>query len=372
MAYKYPPEEKETKLLNIEVNVGRTGKLTPVAILEPVHIAGSTISKATLNNEDFIRDLDVRVNDTVVVRKAGEVIPEIIRIVPECRVEGSISFSMPHICPACGSECVRIEGESAWRCIGEQCPAQLFRSMVHFVSKDAMNIDGLGPSLIDMLLEKNLISDVADLYNLASKRDELLGLDRMGVASVNNLLNAIEASKTATLDHLIVALGIRNVGVVAARTLAAAYPTLETIMQADSETLAALPDFGKITADSVLHFFASPMNQEIIRKLVASGVHTDLHLQTATREQIFAGKTFVLTGTLPHFDRNKAAEIIRSLGGSTASSVSKKTDFCLAGDEAGSKLTKAQSLGVTVIDENSFLEMLPSDVREEYIPGTLS
>ncbi len=356
IAYKYPPEEKETRLLDVEVTVGRTGKLTPVAILQPVHLAGTTVSKATLNNEDFIREKDVRIGDMVVVRKAGEIIPEIVSVNVSSRAADAKPFSMPDKCPACGEPVFRSEGEAALRCMNEQCPAQTFRAMMHFASKDAMDIDGMGPSLINLLLSADLIHDVADIYQLSSKKEELQILDRMGESSASNLLAAIEESKNRPLSKLITALGIRNVGVVAARTLAKSFGSMDNLMHATVLEIAALPDFGMITAQSVADFFAKESNRQLVEKLSSSGVNVTE--DTSNTNNVWAGKIFVLTGTLSKYTRSEATEIILSLGGTASSSVSKNTSYVLAGEAAGSKLTKAQNLGVTIITEDEFEQMV--------------
>lgn len=356
IAYKYPPEEKETRLLDVEVTVGRTGKLTPVAILQPVHLAGTTVSKATLNNEDFIREKDVRIGDMIVVRKAGEIIPEIVSVNTSARPADAKPFAMPDRCPACGEPVFRSEGESALRCLNEQCPAQTFRAMMHFASKDAMNIDGMGPSMINMLLSADLIHDVADIYDLSSKKDALKVLDRMGESSASNLLAAVEMSKSRPLSRLIAALGIRNVGVVAARNLAKSFGTMDSLMNATVLELAALPDFGMITAQSVADFFAKDTNRQLIGKLQQYGVN--MTEDTSSTGNAWAGKIFVLTGTLSRYTRSEATEIILSLGGTASSSVSKNTSYVLAGEAAGSKLTKAQNLGVTIISEEQFEQMV--------------
>ncbi len=356
IAYKYPPEEKKTRLLSVEVTVGRTGKLTPVAILEPVHLAGTTVSKATLNNADFIAEKDVRIGDMVVVRKAGEIIPEIVSVDVSQRPEGAVPYTMPEYCPACGEKVYRSETEAALRCLNEQCPAQAYRAMMHFVSKDAMNIDGMGPSMINVLLNADLIHDVADIYTLSEKREDLKNLERMGDSSVANLLASIEDSKNRPLSRLIAALGIRNVGVVAARALAKAFGSMEKLMQATVLELAALPDFGMITAQSVEDFFAKESNRALIVKLAEAGVNMKEE-NAGSGNAPWAGKIFVLTGTLPNYSRSEASEIILSLGGSVSSSVSKNTTYVLAGEAAGSKLTKAQNLGVAIISEEEFNRM---------------
>ena len=357
IAYKYPPEEKATRLLEVDVTVGRTGKLTPVAILQPVHLAGTTVSKATLNNEDFIREKDVRIGDMVIVRKAGEIIPEIVSVDISQRPADAVPFSMPAVCPACGEKVVRLEGEAAYRCLNEQCPAQTYRAMMHFVSKDAMNIDGMGPSMINVLLNADLIHDVADIYTLSSRKEQLLILERMGESSVANLLASIEDSKKRPLSRLIAALGIRNVGVVAARTLAKTFRTMDALMNATQLEVAALPDFGLVTAQCVEDFFAKESNRALIKKLADCGVNMEEEVKDSGNSA-FAGKVFVLTGTLPTYSRSEASEIILSLGGTVSSSVSKNTSYVLAGEAAGSKLTKAQSLGVPVISEEDFRAMV--------------
>ena len=357
IAYKYPPEEKATRLLEVDVTVGRTGKLTPVAILQPVHLAGTTVSKATLNNEDFIREKDVRIGDMVIVRKAGEIIPEIVSVDISQRPADAVPFSMPEVCPACGEKVVRLEGEAAYRCLNEQCPAQTYRAMMHFVSKDAMNIDGMGPSMINVLLNADLIHDVADIYTLSSRKEQLLILERMGESSVANLLASIEDSKKRPLSRLIAALGIRNVGVVAARTLAKTFRTMDALMNATQLEVAALPDFGLVTAQCVEDFFAKESNRALIKKLADCGVNMEEEVKDSGNSA-FAGKVFVLTGTLPTYSRSEASEIILSLGGTVSSSVSKNTSYVLAGEAAGSKLAKAQSLGVPVISEEDFRAMV--------------
>ncbi len=357
IAFKYPPEQKETLVRQIDVQVGRTGKLTPVAILEPVHIAGSTVARATLNNEDYIREKDIRAGDTVVIQKAGDVIPEILSVVIDKRPEASVPFVMPSECPVCHAPVVREEGEAASRCTGADCPAQLFRHMIHFASKNALNIDGMGPAVIEALLDAKLISSVADLFTLENKKDELLNMERMGVKSVQNLLESIARAKDCPLDRLLVALGIRNVGVVAARTLAANYRSLRDIEKADVFSLASLPDFGLVTAQSVIDFFAQEQTHHLLDSLEASGVRFDGGSAVTAADNRLEGKTFVLTGALPGLTRDEASALIMAHGGRVSTSVSKKTDFVLAGEDAGSKLTKAQNLGVPVLSEEDFLKM---------------
>ena len=357
IAFKYPPEQKQTIVKQIDIQVGRTGKLTPVAILQPVHIAGSTVARATLNNEDYIREKDIREGDTVVIQKAGDVIPAVLSVVIEKRPLESRPFSMPKKCPVCHAPVIREEGESASRCTGADCPAQLFRHMIHFVSKDALAIDGMGPAVIEALLDKGLIASVADLFTLQDKKKELLGMDRMGEKSVQNLLDSIAKSKEYPLDKLLVALGIRNVGVVAARTLAANYQDLRDVEKADIFSLAALPDFGLVTAQSIIDFFAQEQTSHFLAALETSGVRFDGGSAVKPSDNMLDGKTFVLTGTLPDLTRDEASAMILTHGGKVSASVSKKTDFVLAGEDAGSKLIKARSLGVAVLSQEDFLKM---------------
>ncbi|MBO4474776.1 MAG: NAD-dependent DNA ligase LigA [Clostridiales bacterium] len=357
IAYKYPPEEKETRLLSVEVTVGRTGKLTPVAILEPVHLAGTTVSKATLNNEDFIKEKDIHVGDMVVVRKAGEIIPEIVSVNKDLRPADAVPFRMPEVCPACGEKVFRSEGESAIRCLNEQCPAQIYRAMMHFASKDAMNIEGMGPGMINILLNADMIHDVADIYALSEQREALVVMERMGESSTANLLSSIEESKNRPLSRLIAALGIRNVGVVAARTLAKAFGSMDKLMDATILELAALPDFGMITAQCIEDFFRKDSNRALIEKLRSYGVNMEENAAGNTGNA-WAGKVFVLTGTLSRYTRSEASELIMAQGGTVSSSVSKNTSYVLAGEAAGSKLAKAQNLGVTILTEEEFEAML--------------
>ena len=362
IAFKYPPEQKQTVVNLIDIQVGRTGKLTPVAILQPVHIAGSTVARATLNNEDYIREKDIREGDTVVIQKAGDVIPAVLSVVLEKRLPESRPFSMPQECPVCHAPVVREEGESASRCTGADCPAQLFRHMIHFVSKDALAIDGMGPAVIEALLDKKLIASVADLFTLQNKREDLRGMDRMGEKSIQNLLDSIAKSKKCPLDRLLVALGIRNVGVVAARTLAANYQNLRDVERADLFSLAALPDFGLVTAQSILDYFSQEQTHHLLAALEASGVRFDGGSAFKASDNLLEGKTFVLTGTLPGLTRDEATEMILTHGGKVSTSVSKKTDFVLAGEDAGSKLIRARNFGVVILSEEEFLKMtVPSE-----------
>lgn len=354
VAYKYPPEQKQTKLIDIFIQVGRTGVLTPNALLEPVRLAGTTVSKATLHNMDNIRDKDIRIGDTVIVQKAGDIIPEIVGSVKEKRDGSEKEYVVPTVCPACGAIVERDESQAAVRCINELCPAKRSRSIAHFASKGAMNIDGLGQQIIDLLIASDLVKNVADLYYL--KAEDIEKLDRMGEKSAQNLINAIEASKSAGLERLIYALGIRQVGEVAAATLAAKYKTLEGCFNATVEELCEINDIGEITARNIVEFFARPESRILADELIAAGVLTE-STQAPVGEKL-AGLTFVITGTLPTMKRDEASELIKSNGGKVSGSVSKKTSFVLAGEEAGSKLTKANELGVPVIDEAKLLDMI--------------
>ena len=359
VAYKYPPEEKKTKLLGIDIQVGRTGVLTPAANLEPVHLAGTTVSRATLHNINFIAEKDIRVGDTVIVRKAGEIIPEIVESVKSERNGSEVVFEMPTHCPSCGSEVIRDEcGDgAAVRCVNPACPAQNARGIVHFASKGAMNIDGLGPQAVELLLSNGKIKDIADLYTLRVEDIEVL--DRMGRKSAENLINAIEDSKTRGLERLLYALGIRQVGEVAAENIAIKLRTLETCMNAGYEDYAAIDDIGEITATTIVEFFANESNRELCERLIALGLKTEA--VSGPKGEIFAGLTFVLTGTLPTMTRDEASAIIKKNGGKVSGSVSKKTSYVLAGEEAGSKLTRARELGVAVISEAEFLAMLENN-----------
>ena len=361
VAYKYPPEQKETTVESIEVQVGRTGKLTPVANLAPVFLAGSTVARATLNNEDCIRDKDIREGDTVIVQKAGDVIPEIASVVLSKRQPDSVPYVMPVNCPVCGAPVVREENEAASRCTDMDCPAQLRRNITHFVSKDALNIDGLGPAVIDQLLEAKLISGVADLFTLREKRELLLDLDRMGETSVRNLLDAIDAAKTCSLDRLLVALGIRHVGVVAARTLASRYKSLRDLEKAAPEDLSVIEEIGEVRALSISSFFALPRTQLLVDYLEQYGVRFDGGTDAPPLSQTLAGRTFVLTGTLPDLPRDEAEKLILERGGKVSSSVSKKTAYVLFGESAGSKLEKARALDIPLLTQEEFLRMMEEE-----------
>lgn len=359
VAYKYPPEQQTTKLLDITLQVGRTGVLTPTAELAPVRLAGSTVSRATLHNDGYIAERDIRIGDLVVVQKAGDIIPEIVSAVKEKRDGSERVFKMPDVCPSCGHPVVRDDaGEgAAVRCVWAGCPAQRARAIIHFASKGAMNIDGLGPAVIGALLEAGLIRDVADLYAL--RREDVAALDRMGEKSADNLLAAIEQSKSRGLERLLSALGIRQVGEVAATALARRFGTLTALAEASYDDLCAVPDVGDVTASGIVEFFSSEENRELIGRLVEAGVST-----AAEKKQTgdaLSGLTFVLTGTLPNMTRDEASSLIAEAGGRVSGSVSKKTSYVVAGSEAGSKLTKAEALGVPVINEEGLLALLKKD-----------
>ncbi|WP_099224955.1 NAD-dependent DNA ligase LigA [Listeria costaricensis] len=361
IAYKFPAEEVPTKLLDIELNVGRTGVVTPTAVLEPAFVAGTTVSRASLHNEDLIHEKDIRIGDTVVIKKAGDIIPEVIRSIPEERDGTQTEFHMPEICPTCGSELVRLEEEVALRCINPKCPAQLKEGLIHFVSRNAMNIDGLGEKVVMQLFDQQLIQDVADLYFLS--KEELLKLERMGEKSVTNLLHSIEVSKENSLERLLFGLGIRHVGAKAARTLAMKFETIDRLKEAAKEELTETPDVGEIMADSVVTYFENEEVHELLNELKKAGVNmtytgprpSDLDEEAL----VFKDKTVVLTGKLEQFTRNDAKALIEQLGGNVSGSVSKKTDLVVAGSDAGSKLAKAQELGITVLSEADLLNYLP-------------
>lgn len=355
IAYKYPPEKKETKLKDIICQVGRTGAITPMAILEPVKVAGSTISKTTLHNEDFIKEKDIRVGDTIVVQKAGDVIPEILEVKKKKRDGTEKVFEMPKVCPVCGAPVVREEGEAVSRCIGIECPAKLVRNIIHFVSRDCMNIDGLGDKIIEQLINKNLISNIADIYFL--KFEDIATLKKNGQKFTQNLIDAINNSKNNDLYRLIAALGIRHIGTKAAKTLAKKYKTMDSLMNASLESLAMTDDIGEISANSIYEFFRQDQTIDLINRLKEAKVNMEA-LESEDIDNRFEGKTFVLTGTLEKFTRKEASDLIEKHGGKTSGSVSKKTDYVLAGEDAGSKLTKAQSLGVEIITEEQFEKMM--------------
>ena len=356
VAYKYPPERKETILKDIICQVGRTGVITPMAVLEPVNVAGSKISKTTLHNEDFIKEKGLKIGDTVVIQKAGDVIPEIVEVKKDKRTGNEKEFEMPRICPVGGAEAVREAGESAIRCTGIECPAKLVRNLEHFVSREAMNIDGLGEKIIVQLLENNLIENIADIYTLTI--DEIASLKKNGKKFAQNLINSINTSKENDLYRLITALGIRHVGAKASKILARKYRTMEALSMATAEELSTINDIGPIVANSIREFFDQEQTKDLLEKLKQAGVNMESLEQEENIDNRFEGKTFVLTGSLEKYSRNEAADIIEKFGGKTSGSVSKKTDYVLAGEEAGSKLAKAEKLGITIINENQFEELI--------------
>lgn len=354
VAYKYPPEIKETKLVDILVQVGRTGVLTPNAVLDSVRLAGTTVSRATLHNIDYIREKDIRIGDTVLVQKAGDIIPEVVSVVKEKRDGNETVFEMPAVCPVCGATVYREDGEAATRCTGAECPAQIARNIIHFASRDAMDIEGMGPAVVEKFLENGIISSVADIYKI--KTEDIEVLDKMGKKSAENLVSAIEKSKSNDLSKLVFALGIRHVGARNASVLAFRFGTLDALMQATEEQLAKVDEIGEVIAKSIVNFFKQEQNLSVVEQLRACGLNFICNEKQG--EGIFTGKTFVLTGTLPTMNRNEASKLITDNGGKVSSSVSKKTDYVLAGEEAGSKLDKANSLGITVISEDDLKDML--------------
>ncbi|SOB98971.1 DNA ligase (NAD+) [Ureibacillus xyleni] len=359
IAYKFPAEEVVTKLLDIELTVGRTGVLTPTAILEPVLVAGSTVGRASLHNEDLIREKDIRIGDTVIVHKAGDIIPEVVGVILEQRPEDAVPFEMPTHCIACDSELIRIEGEVALRCVNPTCPAQIAEGIKHFVSRNAMNIDGLGEKVVEQLLRENYIKDVADLYHL--QVEQLVKLERMGEKSATNLVNAIEQSKENSMERLLFGLGIRHVGEKAAKILSEQFETIDALMEARENQLTAIFEIGEKMADSVVTYFQQDEVKVLISRLKEVGVNMTFKgkkVQVEIGENPFAGKTIVLTGKLSQLTRNEAKAKIEELGGTVTGSVSKKTDLVIAGEDAGSKLTKAQELGIEVWDENRLVEQL--------------
>jgi len=356
IAYKFPGEEATTRLLDIVVQVGRTGTLTPIAVLEPVEVAGATVSRATLHNEDIIEQKDIRIGDVVLVRRAGDVIPEVVRAVRELRTGDERKFRMPDRCPACGAEVVRLEGEVASRCVGAACPAQRKESVLHFASRDAMDIEGLGEATVQQLIDRGLVRDAADLYYLT--KEDLLQLERMADKSAQNLLLAIERSKSRPLRALIYALGIRHVGQRTAALLAEAFGSLEALLEASEEQLQGVPGVGSVVAQSIRAFARQPANRDLIRRLQKAGVRTAAASQTRPTEGPLAGKTVVFTGTLGSMTRAEAARLAESLGARVTSSVSRNTDFVVAGENPGSKLARARELGVPVLDEDQFLKLV--------------
>lgn len=353
IAYKFPPEEKETTLRNIEVNVGRTGAITPVAVFDPVILAGTSVSRAVLHNQDFITQKDIRIGDKIIIRKAGEIIPEVVKSVSH--VENSEPFILPAKCPVCGTESVRYEDEAVLRCPNPDCPAQLLKSIIHFASKGAMDIDGMGDAIVKALVENNLVKSVADIYTL--KAEQIASLERLGEKSAENLINAIEKSKSRPLDKVIFALGIRNIGQASAKLLCEKFPSIEKIMSATAEEIEEIDGFGKVMSENVAKAFSEQHRKDLISRLLELGVKME-YQTTQTNDNRFEGMTFVLTGTLETLKRDEAKKIIESFGGKVSGSVSKKTTFVVAGEEAGSKLEKAQSLGVNVLSETEFLEKI--------------
>lgn len=364
IAYKYPPEKKETKLLDITCQVGRTGAITPLAILEPVKVAGSTISKTTLHNEDFIREKGLMIGDTVVIQKQGDVIPEVVDVIKEKRTGEEKEFTMPDVCPVCGAPVIREEGEAVARCIGIECPAKTLRNIVHFTSKEAMDIDGLGIKIIEQLIEKGLVKNIADIYTLTV--EDVSKLKKNGKIFAQNLINSINNSKDNDLYKLISALGIPHVGIKSAKGLTKTYKTIDEISSAKLEKLSALNDIGPITAESIYTFFRQDQTKDLIKRLKKSGVNmTVIKTEEDSKyDDRFNGKTFVVTGTLENYTRDQVSDIIEKFGGKVSGSVSKKTSYVLAGEEAGSKLTKAQSLGVTILTEQEFNNMIKLEQGE--------
>ncbi len=352
VAFKYPPEERETELLDIEINVGRTGVLTPTAVLSPVFLAGTTVSRATLHNEDFIREKGISIGDTVLVRKAGDIIPEVLSVVKHD--PNAPLYQMPRVCPACGAPAVRETGEAAVRCTNPDCPAQLLRMLIHFCSRDAMDIEGLGEAVLETLVNRGMLKNAADIYNLDYKA--IAALDGQGAKSADNLRAAVEKSKGNDLARLIFALGIRHIGQKAAALLAERFGNMDALLSASREDILTIDGFGEVMADAVLQFFSLPQSRELLEKLQKAGLN--MRSLKEVKDMRFAGLTFVLTGTLPTMTRNEASAIIESFGGKTASSVSKKTSYVLAGEDAGSKLRKATELGVPILSEDDLLKMV--------------
>ncbi len=351
VAFKYPPEEKQTKLIDIEIAVGRTGVLTPTAVLEPVHLAGTTVSRATLHNQDFINEKGINIGDIVTVRKAGDIIPEVLCVNEH---NSDCVYKYPEHCPSCNEKVVREEGEAAIRCINPECPAQLLRNLIHFCSRDAMDIEGLGPSIIETFAENGMISKTTDIFHL--QKEEIEKLEGFKETSANNIINSVEKSKNNDLGKLIFALGIRHIGAKAAKLLSDYFKNIDSIMNATVDDILEIEGYGKIMAESVVDFFRSSSAKEMIEELKNAGVN--MTSKTVINDLRFDGMTFVLTGTLPNLKRAEASKIIESFGGKTSSSVSKKTTYVLSGESSGSKLDKANALGIPVIDENKFMEMI--------------
>lgn len=362
VAYKFPAEKQKTKIKDIIVQVGRTGAITPTAILEAVRIAGSTVSRATLHNEDYIKEKDIKIGDNVIIQKAGEIIPEVVEVVKEDRDGSEIIFSMPETCPVCKGAVVREEGEAARRCTNMSCPAQLKRSIIHFASRDAMNIDGLGPQIVTLLMDNGLINDGADLFYL--KYEDIERLERMGKKSTENLLAAIEKAKNNDIDKFLFGLGIRFVGNKGAKNLAKALKSIDNIKNADYERLIQIEEIGDKMAKSIISFFQEVHNIKLLEKFRVAGVNLELKAKESLENTFLNGMTFVLTGTLTKFSRNEATEIIEKYGGKVSGSVSKKTSYVLAGEDAGSKLKKAGELGINIISEENFEKMIIEGVGE--------
>ncbi|HOP53938.1 MAG TPA: NAD-dependent DNA ligase LigA [Bacillota bacterium] len=354
VAYKFPAMQKTTKVEDIIVQVGRTGAVTPLAILEPVFIAGSTVSRASLHNEDYVKEKDIRIGDTVVIQKAGDIIPEVVRSVPELRDGSERVFQMPQSCPACGTRLVREAGEAVWRCDNSQCPAKLVEGLVYFASRDALDIEGMGPAVVQQLVDAGLVKNPADIFKLT--KEQLLGLDRFGERSAAKLVASIEEAKGRGLARLLTALGILHVGTQTAASLAAYFGSMEKLVTATEDQLAQVPDIGPVVASSISAFFQNPKNIQLIEELKKLGVKMDEPKQS--RGEAFSGKTFVVTGTLSQFSRKEAKDAIESLGGKTTESVSKNTDYLVVGEKPGSKLDKARELGISILDEQQFIDML--------------
>ncbi len=352
VAFKYPPEEKETTLLDIEVQVGRTGALTPTAVFEPIQLAGTNVSRAVLHNQDFIDSKNINIGDRIIVRKAGEIIPEVVGL--SSKGPNNSTFKLPEFCPACGTKAVREEDESVLRCPNPDCPAQLLRNLIHFASRDAMDIDGMGPAVFTLLVDKGAIKSAPDIYCIKAK--DISSEERMGKKSAANLISAIEKSKDAGLSRFVYALGIRNIGKKTADILSQHFKNIDDLMAASFEDISSIEGFGEVMAKSLIDFFALPQSKKLIERFKEYGINMEAERKVSS--DLFDGLTFVLTGTLPNMTRNEASDLITANGGKVSSSVSKKTDYVLAGEEAGSKLIKAQSLGITVIDQSEFLKML--------------
>lgn len=355
IAYKYPPEKKETKLKDIVCQVGRTGAITPMAILEPVVVAGSTISKTTLHNEDFIKEKDLKIGDAIIIQKAGDVIPEVVEVVKEKRDGTQKEFEMPKICPVCGALAIREEGEAVTRCTGIECPAKLLRNIIHFVSKEGMDIEGLGANIVEQLIKRNLVQNIADIYTL--KLEDIASLKKEGKKFALNLMTAIQESKKNSLYKLITALGVRHVGVKSAKTIAKHFKNIDNMLKATKEELNEIEDIGEITANSIYEFSRQEQTIDLIQRLKNSGVNTKDE-EVSNLDRRFENMTFVLTGSLEKYTREEASNIIESYGGKVSSSVSKKTTYVLAGEEAGSKLVKAQDLGISILSEQEFEKMI--------------